>query len=68
MERHEERERERESWRGRGSWQSAPRRSKMKDEKQAGAAEWQRETKTGLASRGSQENQGAWKVNTFFSR
>lgn len=65
MERHEEGEK---AGGGGDSWQSAPRRSKMKDEKQPGAAERQRETETGLASRGSQENQGAGKVNTFFSR
>lgn len=52
MERHEEREKAGEG----GSWQSAPRRSKMKDKKQPGAAEWQSETETGLASRGSLES------------
>lgn len=57
----------REGWRGKGSWQSAPRRSKMKGEKLPGAAERQSEAETGLASRGSQGSQGAWEVDTFFS-
>ena len=56
------------SWRGR-SWQCPKKKldERKTRRERPGAAEWQRQAETGLASRGIQEHQRTWNVKAFFS-